>query len=143
MSWRRMAPHVYSAAKATATGASITFGSTVVSCYLAIQIEAASHRALFSCFPHWYENVEQANGIHPDLLASARMEARRKREEEERTQQLLLKLAAQKELDAATKKKEDRTKTIFTVERFVEPARRRVQELSSFQADLGACAMTA
>ena len=138
-----MAPHIYSAAKATVTGASITFGSTVISCYLAIQIEAASHRALFSAFPHWYANVEHANGIDPDLLASVRMTARLQREEEERTQQLLL---AQQEESQAKKKaaagESDWTSTIFTVERFVEPARRRYQELS-FQADLGSCAMTA
>ena len=138
MSWRRLAPHIYSAAKATATGATITLGSTVFSCYLAIEIEAVSHRTLFAFFPHWYANVEHAHGIDPDLLASARLEAKNQQYSQ---QQLLLTMPEEKNEET---NEEDRTKTVFTIESLLEPARKRVQQVQdmSFVNDLGACAMT-
>jgi hypothetical protein len=139
MSWRRLAPHIYSAAKVTATGAGITLGSTVFSCYLAVQIEAAGHKTLFSFFPHWYQNVEYANGIDPDLLASVRMEAKFKQLEEDK---ILLKQQQQQQASKmAAMETIDRTKTIFTIERLLEPAVKQVQEFN-FANDLSACAMT-
>ena len=135
-----MAPHIYSAAKATATGASITLGSTVFSCYLAIKIEAAGHRTLFSFFPHWYANVEHAHGIDPDKLASNRMICRQKVLDEQKTQHIAL-VAEEKKQKDDLRAMEDPTKTIFTVEGLVEPTMKRVQGLSTI--DLGACAMTA
>ncbi|CAB9506573.1 expressed unknown protein [Seminavis robusta] len=132
MSWRKLVPHIYSAAKVTATGASITLGSTVFSCYLALQIEAASHRTIFAFFPHWYANVEYANGIDPDLLASVRMQARLQQQEQ-------VKRALLQPQQSTLKNQEDdtTTKTIFTVEGLVEPMVKQVQ------LDLSACAMTA
>jgi TnpA family transposase len=142
MSWRRLAPHIYSVAKVTATGAGITLGSTVFSCYLAVQIEAAGHQTLFTFFPHWYHNVEHANGIDPDLLASVRMQAKLKQLDEEK---ILLKTLQQQQQQQATNQAAmeniDRTKTVFTIERLVDPAIKQVQELT-FINDLSACAMT-
>ena len=151
MSWRRLAPHLYSAAKLTATGATITLGSTVFSCYLAVKIEVASHRTLFKFFPHWYANVEYANGIDPDLLASVRASLAQQKQQQQQQSSLsssLLTLTQEakheQEQDAPPPlvTEEDRTKTIFTMEGLVKPARQRVQEMS-FANDLSACAMTA
>jgi len=142
MSWRKLAPHIYSAAKVTATGASITLGSTVFSCYLAIKVEAAGHRTLFAFFPHWYANVEHANGIDPELLASARiMYGGQERQLKSKT--LQQQMAKEKEgTDSKTEDPtKDPTKTVFTIESFMDPAVKRVQELSTL--DLDSCAMTA
>jgi len=53
-------------------GASITLGSTILSCVLAIQIEATGHQVLFYCRPHWYKNVAQAHGLTAEQLNSVR-----------------------------------------------------------------------
>lgn len=137
-----MVPHLYNVAKITAIGSSITLGSTVFSCYLALEIEKAAHRAQFKMFPHWYANVEHANGIDPDMLASVRAAFK---EKEQATQQLTTDDQTRDEhpLEEADKFS---TKTVFTMERFVKPVRdemqRRTRE-STLGIDLGACAMTA
>ena len=147
MSWRRLAPHIYTAAKMTASGATITLGSTVISCALALQIEAASHRTLFKFFPHWYANVEHAYGIPDELLATVRIEARNQKEDAARMalfQEQQQALASKEEAQDETT--EDRTQTIFNIESLVlGPARKQLQELSelTFTSDMSACAMTA
>ena len=134
MSWRRLAPQIYSAVKVTAAGAGITLGSTVFSCYLALQIEAAGHRTLFAFFPHLYQNVEYANGIDPDLLASVRIQAKLKQLQEEQQQEELQ--------QQQPNFNDDSNKTVFAVEHLVEPVIKQVQDLN-FTNDLSACAMTA
>jgi hypothetical protein len=58
--------------QATAKGAAITLGSTVVSCGLAIQVEKSANRLLFYAAPHWYADVEYAYGISEEQLRSVR-----------------------------------------------------------------------
>jgi hypothetical protein len=58
--------------QATAKGAAITLGSTVVSCGIATQVEKNTNRLFFYMAPHWYANVEQAYGITDEQLASVR-----------------------------------------------------------------------
>jgi hypothetical protein len=58
--------------QATAKGAGITLGSTVISCGLAIQVEKTANRIFFYAAPHWYANVESAYGITDEQLASVR-----------------------------------------------------------------------
>jgi hypothetical protein len=65
MSWR----HPF---RATLQGAAITLGSTVISCGIAIQVEASAHRLLFWCAPEKYANVEQAYGLDQSQLDSVR-----------------------------------------------------------------------
>jgi hypothetical protein len=65
MSW-------YRPFQATFQGAAITLGSTVISCGLAIQVEASAHRLLFWCAPEKYANVEQAYGLEQSQLDSVR-----------------------------------------------------------------------
>jgi hypothetical protein len=65
MSWR----HPF---QATLQGAAITLGSTVISCGLAIQVEASAHRLLFWCAPEKYANVEYAYGLEQSQLDSVR-----------------------------------------------------------------------
>ena len=65
MSWR----HPF---QATLQGAAITLGSTVISCGLAIQVEASAHRLLFWCAPQKYANVEYAYGLEQSQLDSVR-----------------------------------------------------------------------
>jgi hypothetical protein len=65
MSWRR--PF-----QATVRGAAITLSSTVISCGLAIQVEASAHRLLFWCAPEKYANVEYAYGLEQSQLDSVR-----------------------------------------------------------------------
>jgi hypothetical protein len=65
MSWRR-------SLQATIHGAAITLGSTVISCGLAIQVEASAHRLLFWCAPEKYANVEYAYGLEHSQLDSVR-----------------------------------------------------------------------
>jgi hypothetical protein len=43
---------------ATLSGATITLGSTVLSCALAIEVEKQAHRALFRIAPHKYATVD-------------------------------------------------------------------------------------
>jgi hypothetical protein len=65
MSWR----HPF---QAILQGAAITLGSTVISCGLAIQVEASAHRLLFWCAPEKYANVEQAYGLDQSQLDSVK-----------------------------------------------------------------------
>jgi hypothetical protein len=58
--------------QATAKGAAITLGSTVVSCGLAIQVEKSANRLFFYAAPHWYADVEYAYGISEEQLRSVR-----------------------------------------------------------------------
>jgi hypothetical protein len=58
--------------QATAKGAGITLGSTVISCGLAIQVEKTANRLFFFAAPHWYANVDYAYGITDEQLASVR-----------------------------------------------------------------------
>jgi hypothetical protein len=58
--------------QATAKGAGITLGSTVISCGLAIQVEKTANRIFFYAAPQWYANVEYAYGITDEELASVR-----------------------------------------------------------------------
>lgn len=58
--------------QATARGAGITLGSTVISCGLAIQVEKNANRLFFYAAPHWYANVDYAYGITDEQLASVR-----------------------------------------------------------------------
>lgn len=58
--------------QATAKGAGITLGSTVISCGLAIQVEKTANRLFFYAAPHWYANVDYAYGITDEQLASVR-----------------------------------------------------------------------
>jgi len=51
------------ALKVTVSGAGTVLLSTVTSCALAVAIERAANRTLFQIFPHWYDNVEYANGL--------------------------------------------------------------------------------
>mmetsp|Transcript_21939 Transcript_21939/g.62482 ORF Transcript_21939/g.62482 Transcript_21939/m.62482 type:complete len:231 (+) Transcript_21939:357-1049(+) len=55
----------------TAKGATITLGSTVASCVLAMHIESASHKFLYHYFPHKYANVEYAFGLTQRQLDAA------------------------------------------------------------------------
>lgn len=45
-------------AATTLSGATITLGSTVLSCALAIEVEKQAHRALFRIAPHKYATVD-------------------------------------------------------------------------------------
>lgn len=67
--------------EATVKGATITLGSTVLSCALAIQVEKHTHRLFFHCAPHWYANVDYAYGISESELASVRQRWGKKEEE--------------------------------------------------------------
>jgi len=152
MSWRQMAPHIINAVKMTASGATITLGSTVVSCALALQIEAASHRTLFKFFPHWYANVEHAYGIPDEMLATVRMEARNSEEDrlrlalfEQQEEEQALQASADNKIEQPQEIESD-NRTIFNIESLVlGPARKQLQELSeiSFTNELSASAMTA
>lgn len=57
-----------------ARGAAITLGSTLISCFLAIQVEATAHRFLFWLKPQLYVNVDQAHGLTPQQLYSVRQQ---------------------------------------------------------------------
>lgn len=146
MSWRKLAPHIYTAVKVAAAGVTITLGSTVISCASALQIESASHRTLFRFFPHWYANVEHAYGIPDALLSSVRTEARNEKQDAER---IALYLQNQQQImvkgEGAPEMEED-LPTSFTIESLIlGPARKQLHEISemSFANDISACAMTA
>jgi hypothetical protein len=64
MSWRRPVA-------AFAGGAAVTLGSTVVSCALALQVEASTHRLFFWLAPHWYAKVDRASGLSDEDLQYA------------------------------------------------------------------------
>jgi len=143
MSWKSIATHLYPFAKAGVAGTTATVGS----CYLALHIEAASHKALFKLRPDLYANLEatEINGIDADELASVQMAARIERQLQQQQQLMAAQqLAAQQQKiqRVAAEEKETTeysTNTIFTIESFVKPARQRVQDLS---IDLSSCAMT-
>ena len=46
-----------------ASGAAVTFSSTVLSCYIALSVEGAANRTLYRFFPHLYRDVKYAYGI--------------------------------------------------------------------------------
>src|SRR6478672_4915318 len=56
----------------TAKGATITFGSTLISCALALQVEQSANRLLFRYMPHKYATVDRAFGLTPEQLQSVR-----------------------------------------------------------------------
>jgi hypothetical protein len=56
----------------TAKGASITFGSTMISCVLALQVEKSANRLFFYWMPHKYATVERAYGLTQEQLDSVR-----------------------------------------------------------------------
>ena len=58
--------------KATAGGAFVTLSSTYVACLGAVYVERTAHRTLYRFFPHWYRDVEYANGLEPHLLEAVR-----------------------------------------------------------------------
>jgi len=58
--------------QATASGAAITLGSTVVSCAFALQVEKSANRLFFWMVPHKYANVERAYGLTQEQLDSVR-----------------------------------------------------------------------
>lgn len=58
--------------QATASGAAITLGSTVVSCALALQVEKSANRFFFWLVPYRYANVEKAYGLTRQQLESVR-----------------------------------------------------------------------
>lgn len=61
MFWTRAA--IRTAARATATGAAVTFLSTTFSCGMAIVVEGTANRVLYHFFPHWYRDVKYAYGL--------------------------------------------------------------------------------
>lgn len=142
-----MVPHIYNIAKVTATGSAITLGSTLTSCYFALEVEKAAHRVQFKMFPHWYANVQHANGIDPDMLATVRAAAKELEEQMNKQQ-----LAIQQEQDSkqqseqAEEQEKLSTKTSFTIENIVRPVRESVERRTRdapLGLDLGGCAMTA
>jgi len=54
------------------SGATITLGSTIISCTGALYVEKTAHRTLYRWFPHWYGEVEQAFGLEDYELAAVR-----------------------------------------------------------------------
>jgi len=62
----------YPLMKSTVKGATITFGSTMVSCALALQVEKSTNRLFFWFAPHWYAGVDHASGITQAQLESVR-----------------------------------------------------------------------
>uniref|UniRef100_A0A7R9WSR5 Uncharacterized protein n=1 Tax=Craspedostauros australis TaxID=1486917 RepID=A0A7R9WSR5_9STRA len=70
---RIIASFLKKAAVTTAKGATITLGSTVASCMLAMQIEATAHRVIYHYMPHKYANVDQAFGLTRQQLEAVRV----------------------------------------------------------------------
>jgi hypothetical protein len=56
----------------TAQGATITFGSTIISCALALQVEQSANRLFFYLMPHKYATVDRAYGLTQEQLDSVR-----------------------------------------------------------------------
>ena len=56
----------------TAQGATITFGSTIISCGLALQVESSANQLFFYLMPHKYATVDYAYGLTQDQLDSVR-----------------------------------------------------------------------
>ena len=60
-------------ATTTIKGSGITLGSTMISCYFAIEIEKMGHKAVYAVFPHKYALVESAPGLTEDQLLAVRV----------------------------------------------------------------------
>jgi hypothetical protein len=73
--------------QATAKGAAITLGSTVLSCGLAIQVEKHTNRLFFHMAPHWYANVDYAYGITEEQLLSVRHLQPQQQQQQQQQQQ--------------------------------------------------------
>lgn len=58
--------------RSTLSGTAGTLGSATVGCCLAIYVEKAANRALFTYFPHKYADIQHANGIEDWELEAAR-----------------------------------------------------------------------
>jgi hypothetical protein len=61
------------AASFTVRGATVTFGSTVLSCIAACKIEQGANRMIYKYFPHKFANVEWANGLTEEQLDAVRV----------------------------------------------------------------------
>jgi len=59
-------------ARSALSGTAATVGGATVGCCLAIYVEKAAHRALFTYFPHKYAEVDHASGIEDWELEAAR-----------------------------------------------------------------------
>ena len=70
-----------------ARGAAITLGSTLLSCLLALQVEATAHRFLFWLRPQLYSNVDQAYGLTEQQLYSVKQQQRQQQAEEQEQQE--------------------------------------------------------
>ena len=58
--------------RSTLSGTAATIGSATVGCCLAIYVEKAANRALFTYFPHKYAEIQHASGIEDWELEAAR-----------------------------------------------------------------------
>jgi len=67
----------------TAGGATMGVATAVFSCSLAIGIEAAANKTLFTMFPHWYDDVTYAYGVNSQLLANSPAKVAERRKENE------------------------------------------------------------
>jgi hypothetical protein len=56
----------------TVQGATITLGSTIISCALALQVEKSANRVFFYAAPHKYATVDRAYGLTQEQLESVR-----------------------------------------------------------------------
>jgi hypothetical protein len=56
----------------TAKGATVTLGSTVLSCALALQVEQSANQFFFYLMPHKYATVDKAYGLTQEQLLSVR-----------------------------------------------------------------------
>lgn len=54
-------------------GVCVTFGSTVVSCVIACEIEKKTNRMIYAYFPHKFAHIKHASGITQDELDLAHM----------------------------------------------------------------------
>jgi hypothetical protein len=60
-------------ASLTVRGATVTFGSTILSCVAACKIEQSANRMIYKYFPHKFANVESANGLTQEQLDAVRV----------------------------------------------------------------------
>jgi hypothetical protein len=61
------------AASFTIRGATVTFGSTIVSCYAACKIEHGANQLIYHFAPHKFANVEYAAGLTQEQLDAVRV----------------------------------------------------------------------
>ncbi|GKY90374.1 hypothetical protein MPSEU_000011400 [Mayamaea pseudoterrestris] len=135
----------------TAQGATITFGSTIISCALALQVEQSANRLFFYWMPHKYASVDRAYGLTQEQLDSVRYLRRANENESQRPLAVMEQQQTQPLRDEDWSRSEESIRdiqigfsneTLFSLDAATKQSREALPLPQLWQQDVIACSMT-